>query len=939
MMRGLLFAALMGIGVCSIAAHAQATTSPSQRYALAAPDAALTVEAAAVDRAKALAQDVGKPKSARLRYAVRRDIHDVSIVAGNASAGEWRDLPGGMALWRLPVHVDRALSLDFGFDNFFLPPGAQLFVSNASHQRGPYTDADNPRSGHFWTPILSGDHALIEVLLAQNMREYLRLQLTAVHAGYRDIFAPASRAKSYFDPSTGSGACNLDTICTQGDSWRNEIKAEAVLASAGEFCSGQLLNDTRGDNAPLMSTANHCMSTQSDADSLIVYWKYESPTCREVGSTANAAPIQTNDAIAQVGGATLLATYQAADFTLMQLNQAPPAAANAYWNGWDRSDTPFTGGAVLHHAQSDAKRISIAAGNVSIDDINYGQQDIPGVHHWHVDHYSAGTTESGSSGSGLIDANHHLRGVLSGGSADCSAPDGDDFYGRLSTAWNGGGTPASRMRDWLDPLGTQPQSITGSSGCSVALVTLKTSANPARAGDRIELIATAAGSLAPYTYAFDVDGDGVADSVASNSASVTTIYPGAYSGNVGVTVTDAAGCTGSVSRALIVQAQDVRFSGTGFTNSDSLLCGNDTGIPQPGQRRRMGLLLRNNGTAPTANGYAVFAQNLDDSTHAAITLETPLVSVPTLAANASTWINVDYAIATDAACSAPIKIDYIGTVDDNGFGGVRTTVLTLTIAAPNQCQAQTMCRAQVVSIAPHPGNYFDSKRGGNGMTAVMTPVASADPIFFGAWFTGDAQRRPSWFVVNAALHGNQVNTALYQTHQDLPGQYPVPGSIVGSAQVSLAAAEKFIYTWSYNGKAGGAVYVPVVADPARSVRSWYNAVESGWGTFDEQYPGFGSDGLPFMFNLAYLYDDAGNPRWTTASDARYRDGDTLQEMVARPTCPGCVWLDYSIGAQVVGTLRYDLTGGSKRISTDVVFPFDYSGNWLRTDFGIEPLVP
>ncbi len=889
-MRGLLHVAVVCVVICSTMARAQEVTPPSQRYALAAPDAALTLEAAGVDRTSALAQDAGKPKSARLRYALSRSIQNVGVIAGRASAGEWRGLPGGMALWRLPVHVDGALSLDFGFNDFFLPPGAQLFVSNAGHQRGPYTDADNPRSGHFWTPILYGDQALIEVVLPQKMQTYLRLQLTAVHVGYRDIFAPASRAKSYFDPSAGSGACNIDTICSTGDPWRSEINAEAVLATDGEFCSGQLLNDTRGDNAPLMSTANHCMSTQADADSLIVYWKYESPTCRVVGSTANAAPIPTNDAIAQVGGATLLATYQPADFTLMRLNQAPPAAANAYWNGWDRSDTPFTGGAVMHHAQSDAKRISIAAGNITIDDTNYGQQDVPGLQHWRVDHYSAGTTESGSSGSGLIDANHHLRGVLSGGSADCSAPDGDDFFGRLSTAWNGGSTPASRMRDWLDPLGTQPESIAGSSACSVPLVTLKISANPAQAGDRIELDATAGGGLAPYTYAFDVDGDGISDTVASNSASVTTVYPGAFAGNVGVTVTDAAGCTGSISRGLIVQAPDVRYSGSGFTNSDSLLCGNNAGTPQPGQRRRIAVLLHNAGSLPTSHGYAVFAQNIDDVTHAAITLETPLVALPTLAANASTWVNVDYAIATDAACGAPIKIDYIGTAGDNSFGGARVTVLTQTIAAPNQCQAQTMCPARITPIAPHPGNYFDPKRGGNGMTAVMTPVANADPIFFGAWFTGDAQRQPTWFVVNAALHGNQVNTALYQTHQDSPGQYPASGSIVGSAQVSLVAPDKFIYTWSYNGKSGGAVYVPVVADPARSISS-------------------------------------------------YRDGDTLQEMVARPTCPGCVWLDYSIGAQTVGTLRYDFSGGNKHISTNVLFPDNYAGSWVRDDFGIVPLVP
>ncbi|MGA9332756.1 MAG: PKD domain-containing protein [Rudaea sp.] len=938
-MRGLLHAALICVVLCGATAVAQGATPPSRRYALSAPDAALTVEAAAIDRNRALAEDIGKPKSARLRYALRRAIQNVSVSDGRASAGEWRDLPGGMMLWRLPVHVDGALSLDVGFKKFFLPPGAQLYISNSGHQRGPYTDADNPRSGIFWTPILYGDHALIEVLLPQNMRPYLRLQLTALHAGYRDIFAPVSRAKSFFDPTAGSGACNVDTICSQGNPWRSEINAEAVLASDGEFCSGQLLNDTRADHAPLMSTANHCMSTQADADSLIVYWKYESPTCRVVGSAANAAPVPTNAAIAQVGGATLLATYQAADFTLMRLNQAPPVAANAYWNGWDRSDTAFNGGAVMHHALSDAKRISLAAGSVTIDDTDYGQQDVPGLHHWRVDHYSAGTTEAGSSGSGLIDANHHLRGVLSGGSADCSEPDGDDFYGRLSTAWNGGGAPENRLRDWLDPLGTQPQAIAGSGGCAIPQVTLGSSENPARAGDPVQLVAGASGGVPPYSFQFDVDGDGVADSVASKSASVTTVYPGTYSGNVGVEVTDAAGCTGSASRALVVDAQNVQFTGNGTTIPDSLLCGSATGGLQPGMRLRIPVLLHNNGLASTSHAYAVFAQNIDDPAHAAMTIETPLIALPTLTPGASTWVYVDYAISPDAACGSPVAIDYIGTVDDNGFGGERATVTAHTLAGSTECHAQTMCPARVVPVTPHAGNYFDPKRGGNGMTVVLTPVADSDPIFFGAWFTGDAQRRPSWFVVNAALHGKQVNTALYQTHQDVPGQYPVPVSSVGTAQVSLVSTDKFVYTWSRDGKSGGAVYVPVVADPARSVRSWYNPTQSGWGSFDELYPAYGSGGLPFAFNLTYIYDAAGNPRWTTGSDSSYRDGDSLQELVVRPTCPGCVWLDYLIGTQTAGTLRYNFTGSSERVTTDIAFPSDYAGSWIRDDFGIVPLVP
>src|SRR5262249_36836423 len=163
--------------------------------------------------------------------------------------------------------------LDLGFRTFFLPHGAQLFVSNENERIGPYTDADNPRRGVFFTPLVHGDHALLEVLLPRAAKPFLKLELGTLHAGYRDVLAP----KSFLSPNRGSGACNIDTICPSGDGWRNEIAAEAILIIDGGFCSGQLVNNTRGDRRPLLTTANHCLATQGDADSLVVYWKYESP--------------------------------------------------------------------------------------------------------------------------------------------------------------------------------------------------------------------------------------------------------------------------------------------------------------------------------------------------------------------------------------------------------------------------------------------------------------------------------------------------------------------------------------------------------------------------------------------------------------------------------------------------------------------------------------
>jgi subtilisin family serine protease len=66
---------------------------------------------------------------------------------------------------------------------------------------------------------------------------------------------------------------------------------------------------------------------------------------------------------------------------------------------------------------------------------------------------------------------------------------------------------------------------------------------PGTLGESITFTATVAGSGGPYTYAWDIDGDGAADSTTSTTGTSSTFehtYGAAYTGSVGLTVTDAA---------------------------------------------------------------------------------------------------------------------------------------------------------------------------------------------------------------------------------------------------------------------------------------------------------------------------------------------------------------------------------------------------------------
>ncbi len=897
---------------------------PSVRYGLVAPAARFTLRAPGVDRAAELAADANRPRTQAPRYAVTRSLQ-ARYVRGDTAGGEWRDLPDGMALWRIPVAADHALSLAFGFRRFFLPPGAQMVVRGETQTLGPYTDADNPTSHAFATPLIHGDHATIEVLAPQAMKAYLDLELDAVHAGYRDILSP----ESLRNPGLGSGACNLDTICPQGDAWRREINAVAVLAFGDEYCSGQLVNNTRGDRAPLLATAAHCVSTQWAASNLILYWKYESPVCRPPGSDASAQPVPTTSAIAQTGGAQLLATHIDSDVSLLRLNSTPPAAANVYFNGWDLSDSSFDNAVVIHHPWADAKRISLTDGTVAPnDDPSTGQ----GTHHWRVPSYSLGTTQPGSSGSGLLDGNHHLRGVLSNGEASCERPDGSDEYGRLNTAWQGGGTPATRLVDWLDPGATGATQIEGVAACTLANVSLDLSANPLVAGDKITLSATASGGTAPYRYAFDVDDDGQPDNTDTAQASIAAVWPAAWSGNVRVQVTDGAGCIGTASKALIVQAPQVVPAAT-TSAAPQLLCGGTAAAVEPGQRWRVPVTLINNGDIASQPGYAIFAPNAASLGQTQLALETPAVAVPALAPGASATINLDYAIDASSQCGAPVKIDLVGTTDGRSFAAAATPVVDTAIAA--DCQAVTACPAQTMPLQLDSGSYYDARRGGNGMTVANIPQADGSSTFFGLWFTGDTAREPTWYVAQAPLQNNQVNAPIYLSHQSAPNTWPAESSTVGSAQITLVDANRFVYSWNLQGSRGGALFTAVSGQPS-TVRLWYAPQQSGWGLYDQLVPASGA-GAPLLFNLTYLYDAGGAPRWVVGSRDGYVDGVAVDMVAPRPACPGCVWLDPNAGKQNVGSLSYTIGGNGAQISTNLIFPSAIGGVWTRTQLPLSPL--
>jgi subtilisin-like proprotein convertase family protein len=121
----------------------------------------------------------------------------------------------------------------------------------------------------------------------------------------------------------------------------------------------------------------------------------------------------------------------------------------------------------IHHPNTDEKRISFEYDPTTTT--SYLGTAVPGNGtHVRVEDWDLGTTEPGSSGSPLFDQNHRVIGQLHGGYASCTSQT-SDWYGRFSVSWTGGGSPSSRLSDWLDPTGTGAMTVDTISGLGMAL--------------------------------------------------------------------------------------------------------------------------------------------------------------------------------------------------------------------------------------------------------------------------------------------------------------------------------------------------------------------------------------------------------------------------------------------------------------------------------------
>tara|TARA_B100001029_G_C15061583_1_gene459015 strand:+ start:302 stop:1813 length:1512 start_codon:yes stop_codon:yes gene_type:complete len=384
---------------------------------------------------KLIEEDSNKKPGTPYRYGYKHKVH---LTPNNS--GTWEQLPNGGNIWTIQISSKGAYSISFEYENFFIPQGGKLFVMSPDFSMvyGAYSHLNNHDSGHFSTPHIKGDTAIIEYYQPPENNEIFSLTISEVIHDYRDIM-------NYFNENR-DWECGVNVICEEETQYQGPINSVAFLDMGGFICSGAMVNNVRQDLTPYFLTAWHCIDGENP-NSFRFYFNKIASSCENTWGSAGEYAY-SSVLLADSDGISHAPETQSpgGDWALLRINDQIEEDWEVFYAGWDVTGNYPIISCGVHHPGGTPKKINFD------DDTAYGawwDNASHGLTHWQVN-WDEGGSEGGSSGSPIFNERSQIVGVLTGGTGECGEG-WPDLYGKLEYGWKWEMETDHRMIDWLDP--------------------------------------------------------------------------------------------------------------------------------------------------------------------------------------------------------------------------------------------------------------------------------------------------------------------------------------------------------------------------------------------------------------------------------------------------------------------------------------------------------
>jgi hypothetical protein len=336
---------------------------------------------------------------------------DLNALIASAAASESRfavDIAhpvSGSDTWTYSVRIPGAVSMSFHAPAVSLPGDSALTVTSGSATT--IYHARDINQGGLWGRPLLGD-TLTFTLTGHGASVHIQ----SFQAGYRALGGVVPDHPHYTArlKKIAGTDCTQNYSCNATDANLGPAQATVAVVVSNQYtCTGTLMNNTRGDATPYVLTARHCQNGElggGDPDAaaaVTIYWD----AVTACGSTLGS--IYEGTVTTQFGATTVV---EQQDTWLIRLSSAP-AAADAYFAGWDATGSVFTGGYSIHHALGNDKQYVGWSGQAIYQRMPRAAMGVNYESTFWALVNGIGNIGAGASGSAVFDPSNHVVGSAS----------------------------------------------------------------------------------------------------------------------------------------------------------------------------------------------------------------------------------------------------------------------------------------------------------------------------------------------------------------------------------------------------------------------------------------------------------------------------------------------------------------------------------------------